>query len=62
MSQIAKVKTSDQSIWLSAKDWRIVTEDDYDVKEKKEWNLSAKYNIGKKVEAKDNTENASTEV
>ena len=31
-------------------------------KEKKEWNLSAKYNIGKKVEAKDNTENASTEV
>ena len=29
---------------------------------KKEWNLSAKYNIGKKVEAKDNTENASTEV
>jgi hypothetical protein len=31
-------------------------------KEKKEWILSAKYNIGKKVEAKDNTENASTEV
>ena len=31
-------------------------------KEKKEWNLSAKYNIGKKVEAKDNTDNASTEV
>ena len=31
-------------------------------KEKKEWNLSAKYNIGKKVEAKDNTENASTQV
>ena len=31
-------------------------------KEKKEWNLSAKYNIGKKVEAKDNTENASTKV
>ena len=30
-------------------------------KEKKEWNLSAKYNIGKKVEAKDNTD-ASTEV
>jgi len=29
---------------------------------KKEWNLSAKYNIGKKVEAKDNTDNASTEV
>jgi hypothetical protein len=31
-------------------------------KEKKEWILSAKYNIGKKVEAKDNTENASIEV
>ena len=31
-------------------------------KEKKEWILSAKYNIGKKAEAKDNTENASTEV
>ena len=31
-------------------------------KEKKEWNLSAKYNIGKKVEAKDNTDNADTEV
>ena len=31
-------------------------------KEKKEWNLSAKYNIGKNVEAKDNTDNASTEV
>lgn len=31
-------------------------------KEKKEWNLSAKYNIGKKVEAKDNTNNASTQV
>ena len=31
-------------------------------KEKKEWNLSAKYNIVKKVEAKDNTDNASTEV
>ena len=31
-------------------------------KEKKEWNLSAKYNIGKKVEAKDNTEDASTKV
>jgi hypothetical protein len=31
-------------------------------KEKKEWILSAKYNIGKKAETKDNTENASTEV
>jgi len=31
-------------------------------KDKHEWNLVAKYNIGKKVEAKDNTENASTEV
>jgi hypothetical protein len=31
-------------------------------KEKKEWILSAKYNIGKKIETKDNTENASTQV
>ena len=31
-------------------------------KEKKEWNLSAKYNIGKKVEEKTDSNNASTEV
>ena len=31
-------------------------------KEKEEWILTAKYNIGKKVEAKDNTDNADTEV
>ena len=31
-------------------------------KEKKEWNLSAKYNIGKKVEEKQDSDNASTEV
>lgn len=37
MSQLAKVKTCDQSIWLAATDWRIMIEDDYDVKEKKEW-------------------------
>ena len=31
-------------------------------KEKKEWNLSAKYNIGKKVEGTTDSNNASTEV
>ena len=31
-------------------------------KEKKEWNLSAKYNIGKKSEEKKDSDNASTEV
>ena len=31
-------------------------------KEKKEWTLSAKYNIGKKIENKDNSRDASTEV
>ena len=31
-------------------------------KDKGDWILEQKYNIGKKVEAKDNTENASTEV
>ena len=31
-------------------------------KEKKEWNLSAKYNIGKKVEEKTDSNNASPEV
>ena len=31
-------------------------------KEKKEWTLSAKYNIGKKIENKDDSRDASTEV
>ena len=31
-------------------------------KEKKEWNLSAKYNIGKKVDDKQDSDNASTKV